>query len=629
MNTFKNKKYGYLKIVFLAFSSILLILLTNFGVTFSQLDSDIDSFETIYEDDFSNEKTDWYLNPIQEDWGSVDFSITDGTYRWEMNLEKSQYNYNSVPSTINLPEDYFRISVDIQFESACSGCDAGIVFNLQDKNNFYFASVDSQGVASLYAKENNKWILLSEKIQSQKFDPSGFNNMAVVFDQGNYEIRINDIPTIQLADSRFHGGNVALLLEGRENTNPVIRFDNLKVMKKKSIQSEKKAEAEISKLDSDIDSFETIYEDDFSNEITDWDLNPIQTDRGIIDFSITDGTYRWNMDTQTGWFSYIPIPSKINLPEDGFRISVDIQFESACSGCGAGIIYNLQDSRNYYFARIDSQGLVCVYSLENNKWNLLSEVIQSQKFDPSAFNNLTVIFDQGIYEIQINNIPTIQLADSRFHSGDVGLAIEGRENTNPVTRFDNLTVMKKKSIKPVELSKEKTNVDVKSEFKSESSAHLNQVVNPMNDLYPPQENVAFTKFFLDFSSPVTFWREGRGDIFCLKESDEKACVFIVQHFDNWDSPKAAANDILNKYAQQVKNFEIFDQHETFSADGYPAYRAGAHFSIGGINYETDHLFIRVNDEVFQIMSYATRGIIEKYRQDLNHIMESFSLSSSE
>ena len=107
-------------------------------------------------------------------------------------------------------------------------------------------------------------------------------------------------------------------------------------MKKKSIQSEKKAEAEISKLDSDIDSFETIYEDDFSNEITDWDLNPIQTDRGIIDFSITDGTYRWNMDAQKGWLSYNYIPSKINLPEDGFRIGVDIQFESTCDSCAAG-----------------------------------------------------------------------------------------------------------------------------------------------------------------------------------------------------------------------------------------------------------------------------------------------------
>ncbi|HOP01162.1 MAG TPA: hypothetical protein PKX58_03090, partial [Flexilinea sp.] len=203
------------------------------------------------------------------------------------------------------------------------------------------------------------------------------------------------------------------------------------------------------------------------------------------------------------------------------------------------------------------------------------------------------------------------------------------EKTNPTARFDNLTIMKKKSAQTVEQGKEKTNVEIKTEMESEAPARLNQVINPMNDFYPPQEKVAFTKYFLDFSSPITFWREGRGDIFCLKESDEKACVFIIRHFSSWNSPEDATVDILNKYSQQVKDFEIYDQHETFSADGYPAYWAGAHFSIDGKNYETGHLFVQVNNEIFQIMSYTTRGIVEKYRQELNHITESFSLSRSE
>ena len=100
-------------------------------------------------------------------------------------------------------------------------------------------------------------------------------------------------------------------------------------------------------------------------------------------------------------------------------------------------------------------------------------------------------------------------------------------------------------------------------MESEAPAHLNQVITPMNNFYPPQEKVAFTKYFLDFSSPITFWREGRGDIFCLKESDEKACVFIIRHFNSWNSPEDAAVDILDKYSQQVKDFEIYDRHETF------------------------------------------------------------------
>ena len=1022
MSTFKNKESDPLRIVFWMFFPILFILFINFGGAYAQLDSAIDSYETLYQDDFSDETTGWYIKQDILDSGTYTYSLTDGTYRWEYELKQGAYRYILIPGKMNLPDDGFRISVDIQFESAFSGTDAGIIFNFQDKDNFYFAKLDTQGIASIYAKENGKWVLLSEKIQSEKFDPSGINNMTVVYDTGNYEIRINDIPTVRLADSRFHGGTVALIMEGNENTNPTTRFDNLTIMKKKSAQAETENKAA---------SYETLYQDDFSDETTGWYIKQDILDSGTYTYSLTDGTYRWEYELKQGAYRYILIPGKMNLPDDGFRISVDIQFESAFSGTDAGIIFNFQDKDNFYFAKLDTQGIASIYAKENGKWVLLSEKIQSEKFDPSGINNMTVVYDTGNYEIRINDIPTVRLADSRFHGGTVALIMEGNENTNPTTRFDNLTIMKKKSaqaetenkadsyetvyqqdfteqaadwnfepmqgdwgvinfsvtdgtyrcemnldkgqlrllfpnppinvpkdgyqisvdiqlesscpgcgpgilfsyqengnfyfagidpngtvavyakedkwtplsdnvpikdfdpsrknkltvindgdnyeirvndislihitdsrfrggvfglliqgkentnpttrfdnltitkkksaqaetenktdayetvyqqdfteqaadwnfepmqgdwgvinfsvtdgtyrcemnldkgqlrllfpnppinvpkdgyqisvdiqlesscpgcgpgilfsyqengnfyfagIDPngtvavyakedkwtplsdnvpikdfdpsrknkltvindgdnyeikvndislihitdsrfrggvfglliqgkektntatrfdnltimkkksaqtVEQGKEKTNVEIKTEMESEAPAHLNQVINPMNDFYPPQEKVAFTKYFLDFSSPITYWREGRGDIFCLKESDEKACVFIIRHFNSWNSPEDAADDILDKYSQQVKDFEIYDRHETFSADGYHAYWAGAHFSIDGKNYETGHLFVQVNNEVFQIMSYATRGIVEKYRQELNHITESFSLSRSE
>ncbi|HPL57804.1 MAG TPA: hypothetical protein PLT22_06445, partial [Flexilinea sp.] len=181
MSTFKNKESDPLRIVFWMFFPILFILFINFGGAYAQLDSAIDSYETLYQDDFSDETTGWNLKPAQGDWGSAVFSITDGMYRLEMNLKKGQFRYVILPSKINLPPDSFRISVDIQFETTCSGCAAGVMYNLQDNSNFYYARLDTQGIASIYAIENGKWVLLSEKIQSEKFDPSGINNMTVVY----------------------------------------------------------------------------------------------------------------------------------------------------------------------------------------------------------------------------------------------------------------------------------------------------------------------------------------------------------------------------------------------------------------------------------------------------------------
>jgi hypothetical protein len=444
--------------------------------------------------------------------------------------------------------------------------------------------------------------------------------MTVVYDTGNYEIRINDIPTVHLADSRFQGGTVGLSIEGGEKTNPTARFDNLTIMKKKSAQAE---------TENKTDAYETVYQQDFTEQAADWNFEPMQGDWGVINFSVTDGTYRCEMNLNKGQLRLLFPNPPINVPKDGYQISVDIQLESSCPGCGPGILFSYQENGHFYFAGIDPKGTVAVYAKED-KWTLLSDNVPIKDFDPSRKNKLTVINDGDNYEIKVNDISLIHITDSRLRGGVFGLLIQGKENTNPTTRFDNLTILKKKSAQAeTEQGKEKTNVEIKTEMESEAPAHLNQVITPMNDFYPPQEKVAFTKYFLDFSSPITFWREGRGDIFCLKESDEKACVFIIRHFNSWNSPEDAAVDILDKYSQQVKDFEIYDRHETFSADGYPAYWAGAHFSIDGKNYETGHLFVQVNNEVFQIMSYATRGIVEKYRQELNHITESFSLSRSE
>nr|HPJ65143.1 hypothetical protein [Flexilinea sp.] len=60
MSTFKNKESDPLRIVFWMFFPILFILFINFGGAYAQLDSAIDSYETLYQDDFSDETTGWY-----------------------------------------------------------------------------------------------------------------------------------------------------------------------------------------------------------------------------------------------------------------------------------------------------------------------------------------------------------------------------------------------------------------------------------------------------------------------------------------------------------------------------------------------------------------------------------------
>ncbi len=155
---------------------------------------------------------------------------------------------------------------------------------------------------------------------------------------------------------------------------------------------------------------------------------------------------------------------------------------------------------------------------------------------------------------------------------------------------------------------------------------MNSVTLPLQALYPSRNSSDLINYMIDISAPFTFRKEGSEDLFCLKESDGKACLFIIRHFNEWNSPEEAADTIIDDYAKQVNNLEIYHQQNTYSAERYPAYWVGAYFSAGENNYESSHLFIQAKNGVFQVFTYAPTDLIEQYRESLKKIAESFSYS---
>ena len=95
--------------------------------------------DLIYRQDFSNETQDWTLDSSQGDWGTVNRSVSDGTYQWEINLSKNKAVVVRPNIEINLPENDYQISLDTYFELVCENCCSGILFNFLDMGNFYYA----------------------------------------------------------------------------------------------------------------------------------------------------------------------------------------------------------------------------------------------------------------------------------------------------------------------------------------------------------------------------------------------------------------------------------------------------------------------------------------------------------
>jgi len=359
-----------------------------------------------------------------------------------------------------------------------------------------------------------------------------------------------------------------------------------------------------------------IYRQDFSNETQDWTLDSNQGDWGTVNRSISDGTYQWEINLNKIKAIVVRPNIEINLPENDYQISLDTYFEPVCENCCSGILFNFLDMGNFYYAPLCTDGKIMVYAFENNQWILLTDVVQSDHFNPATLNKITVVNNEDNYEIQINDISLIDFTDNRFRTGTIGLMAEGLAETQTTVFFDNLEVRKKKPNED-----EAPDIGVDSPYH-----HMNPVTLPLQDLYPSRNSSDWIDYMIDISVPFTFRKEGSGDLFCLRESDGKACLFIIRHFNEWNSPEEAADTIIDDYAKQVNNFEIYHQQSTYSAEGYPAYWVGAHFSAGENNYESSHLFIQAKNGVFQVFTYAPTDLIEQYRESLKKIAESFSYS---
>ncbi|HOG61581.1 MAG TPA: hypothetical protein PKX76_09720, partial [Flexilinea sp.] len=237
MGADKNKFVRLLRKGFWAISSIILFLI-NFEIAFSQSEINEEASDLIYRQDFSNETQDWTLNSNQGDWGTVNRSISDGTYQWEINLNKIKAIVVRPNIEINLPENDYQISLDTYFEPVCENCCSGILFNFLDMGNFYYAPLCTDGKIMVYAFENNQWILLTDVVQSDHFNPATLNKITVVNNEDNYEIQINDISLIDFTDNRFRTGTIGLMAEGLAETQTTVFFDNLEVRKKKPNEDE-------------------------------------------------------------------------------------------------------------------------------------------------------------------------------------------------------------------------------------------------------------------------------------------------------------------------------------------------------------------------------------------------------
>jgi len=179
-----------------------------------------------------------------------------------------------------------------------------------------------------------------------------------------------------------------------------------------------------------------LFFDDFSNSNSGWDQ---VHDTNVTDYS--NGGYRIYVDETN--YDIWANPSK-SFPGD-VQIEVDATKTGGPDDNDFGVICRYQDTNNFYFLLISSDGYAAIGKYENGSQQLVSsdEMEQANGITPgAATNHLRAECIGSNLTLYANGNVVATAVDSSFSSGDVGLMAGTFSEAGTDILFDNFYVYK-------------------------------------------------------------------------------------------------------------------------------------------------------------------------------------------
>ncbi len=181
-----------------------------------------------------------------------------------------------------------------------------------------------------------------------------------------------------------------------------------------------------------------LFQDDFSKKTGNWHTN--QDDTGTTDYANNafqimineDSTYRW---TNPGDLSFKDVHIEVDASKAGGPDENDF-----------GIICRYKDGENFYFFTISNMGDYAINKLKDGQESFIG--MDDYQFDDTnirtgdAANHIRADCVGSTLTLYVNGQQLIQVQDTDFTEGNVGL-IAGSRNTAGVNiNFDNFSVIK-------------------------------------------------------------------------------------------------------------------------------------------------------------------------------------------
>jgi len=185
-------------------------------------------WETVLSETFENNLNDWPTGEDQEaSLARILWTLDQGRYRWQAQAIQG-FVWWAYPEMEQAGDFYLAVDVQ-QVDGPLSG-EAGLIFRLNELDEYYLYEIDAQGNFAVFIRLQDGWETLYDWSESKAILADSPNRLAIVARGSQLFFFINEQLVASLTDERLTSGKAGVLIGlSNEGDRGVWEFDNFEL----------------------------------------------------------------------------------------------------------------------------------------------------------------------------------------------------------------------------------------------------------------------------------------------------------------------------------------------------------------------------------------------------------------
>lgn len=365
----------------------------------------------------------------------------------------------------------FYLEVDTTHYEGVLNNQFGVIFHLEDGDNFLYFAVGSDGYYSLQQMLDDEWQILIEWTESDVIETGeqSQNKLGVLSEGGALTLLINDYIVDQYEGIEPVEGTLALTAGTYEEPGVAMAFDNfvvwlldsetgdargnqpVRVPERPSTETTPEPveepdtpepeptptpQPEDEGLTGRIETIRAevpVFTDDFSQESADWKPNLFDG----MDYSVSEGAMQIavGIPNALAW-------SVLDQRYEDFYLEVDATYLDGPSVEEHGVLFRFVDPQNFYFFAISETGEFSLWRLNQNEWQTLQDwaAFPASESGNGTATRLGLLVEGEQFTLLVNDQIVLETSDDTFPTGAIGFALGTFSEEGASASFDDLTI---------------------------------------------------------------------------------------------------------------------------------------------------------------------------------------------